>query len=763
MTPNFTANNLQQPLKQSSLIDQTRLQIKPNLANEMLDFASLQKIYRWMLDRYINPQMNGRRSYERIWDVLYDAYRLRLKLQDLKLHSDDKFLTTMKEKAEATGVSEIQITDTLIFDTVDRMANLTHFIAWKDGVPVQFNPPRYMDTPLEDRFYAPTRDKYRAANCILDFCIQGEGVYRKHRLGSKDHFLYGISFISSELKYRLQIKNEGRPDAEVLLQDIGVSYNPLSIRKVWVDYLLPLADMNMQPCPFWYENAAEFAILQNTYDPVTNPFGFSNLDKLQRRLYDTFAGSQQNWMKALRSRLESMGQSLYQSEETNVSALWTFFPMLPLDPDTGDFETYPDGRDVPYKRFVWQHYGQDPITARIVPLRLQDASFYTDLPIFGTTHLEDLDSGAYGMSICEALLNYTIELSRCREQYILNKDQINNPTTWHVAGSPSYEQDVNKPGAKINVIGPNDFGWRTVPDATQTTVGMLSHLRERAQTTSKVVEAILGKAMGGRTSATEAQNVFQAAMSGVTTDINFFNFDTMGNYAKRVFEYTTRWFDIDLIKKITGNYGMVLALEDMNIGLSLKFDVGSSFIESIVKQGHIRYFLEAGARSPILDQRILFKALAEELKIRELSAAIIPDGVDREVQKATEQAISTFLGKRVIIDPNQNHQIALEVKMRFLEDVDSVWMSEYGQQPYELAAPLQITRASFLSQQIAIHQQWIQIQMMQQMQEQIASLQMMESGAKHGDAQQAAGGGGLPSLTGPGPTTQGAALSQAQQ
>lgn len=744
MTPTPLLNSLNLPLKSGKLIDQAKLKLGPNLADpKFLPLAKLQEIYLYMMNHYIMPQLMGRRSYEVLWDVLYDAYRMRLKIGDLKLTTDDtKFLQKLIERAQSMGGQDVNITDSLIFDTVDRMANLTHFMMWKDGNPVQYNPLRTKATPGEDVFYSPTTEKYQAGNCLLEWFSGKSSVYRKTRTGSHDHFLYGISFVISNLVYRLEQQGQ-----EVTLKNLDITYDPVSIRKVWINFMLPLSEMSKQPCPFWYDHCSNFAILQNEYDPVMNPFGYVNLDMLDERNYTAFAGmGEESFMNALKARMESAGQTINisQAEWRKVAAHWTFMPMLPLDPNTGDWLKYPDGKRVPFKRFIWEQFGTDIVEAKVVPIRLQDASYYgEELPIYGSTHLEDLDSAAYGLSICETLLNYQIELSTCRSQYIENKNLINNPPSWYTAGSivGGDPNRINKPGSQIEVTGPNDFGWMNPPDATGTTVSMCEHLRERAQTTSKAVDAIMGKALGGRTSATEAQNVFQAAMSGVTTDINLFNYDTVGQYAIRVWKWGTKWLDLDLLKEITGSYGLELTQADLSLNLSLKYDVGSSFIESIVKQQHIRYFLETGIRLPgIVDPGELLLQLADEVKISGLKKAIIPNGMEENIQEASMQAYDTYLDKQVILDPNQDHRIAIEVKTRFLKDTQSAWNEEYGSLPY---LNLPVSRAQAIAQQIQVHQNYLLVQQQQQMLMEVANLQTQLAGGEKPNA--GANGGSIQS------------------
>jgi hypothetical protein len=88
------------------------------------------------------------------------------------------------------------------------------------------------------------------------------------------------------------------------------------------------------------------------------------------------------------------------------------------------------------------------------------------------------------------------------------------------------------------------------------------------------------------------------------------------------------------------------------------------------------------------------------------------------------QCINTFQGKPVFINPDQNHQLAIKVKTRFLEDTESPWMSNPEMNRF---APL-------VMQQIQTHQQFVMIQLHQAMLQQLA--------AAHGGPQPPEGGDG---------------------
>jgi hypothetical protein len=240
---------------------------------------------------------------------------------------------------------------------------------------------------------------------------------------------------------------------------------------------------------------------------------------------------------------------------------------------------------------------------------------------------------------------------------------------------------------------------------------MMIALRDQAKTSSKSDDALMGKALGGRTSATEANNAFQASMSAVTTPINLFNFDIMGGYAVKVWEYTGTWFPPELLKRITGQMGFALTPEDLWTRIGLKWDVGSTYVESIVRQQNIRYMLESSMGDPTINRAPMWRELLEEWRFDTAAEWVNDGGFEREVYVATSQAISTFQGKQVIVNPDQNHQIAMKVKTRFIEDVEGPFMSD----------PNMRANAPALLQQIQIHQQFLLLQMHQQMLQQFRS------------------------------------------
>lgn len=682
------------------------------------------QVLRYINENYAWPQVMERRPFESMWDTILQMYRIKLDKVDLSIEEASQAGRAQKADNDAASTGNaVRVADSVVFDAIERLTDIHHFVSFKEGQPIQYNIPAYYDTRGEDSVYHPFRDKIKAANCLLHWNSDNQDVYRKHAIIARHFYTYGVCFARSEFQFTVKMLqrlfNNGQPTVVPEITQIGTTFEPMSIRKMWLNYRLNAFDMDYQPCPFWFDETPRFATLQNQYDPRSNPFGFANLDKVQQY------GEKMGWlftepeMASFASAIEAMARlEPFKSSETgssaslpsilkaehSVEALWSYYPMLPLDPMTLEWKVRQDGvTPVPFVRYIVNSYGQN-LAGKQILLRLQRNFYPRDtLPVYGTSHMPDLDSGLYTPSLGYLLWNHYREIVTCKNQYISNKDWINNPPSWVLASSPATTQNLTQSGAKIEVNGPQDFGWRVPYDATGSTVAMMRELREQAKTASKSDDALMGKALGGRTSATEANNAFQASMSAVTTPINLFNFDIMGSYAMKVWEYTGTWFPPELLKRITGQMGFVLTPEDLWTRIGMKWDIGSSYVESIVRQQNIRYMLESSIGDPTINRAPMWRELLEEWKFDTAAEWINDGGTEREVYIATNQAINTFYGKNVVINPDQNHEIAIKVKTRFLEDSESLFMTEMKD------------RAPLLVQQIQIHQQFLMLQMHQQM------------------------------------------------
>lgn len=666
--------------------------LPPNLAAQ-IPVQALRDIFNQMFSDFVWPQIVARQPFEDKWLQLERMYKIQRDPQRRR-QTQEKETQTFKPKNSA----KTELADTIIFDTVDRLKNLNYFIAWKER-PVQFNRPRFIGTPLEDEFYNPTTRKIQSSNAILDWHFDMHQVREKHLKLAQHHYLYGLSFVYSD--FVLEIDTDQTSQDFLLINRIGTSFEPVSIRKLWLNPQLPISEMDKQPCPFFFDLYPRVQILSNQYDSQINPFGFVNLDKLNapQWLYGPEA-------KAFTDALPSEAKAIQTQMKPEFSgeALWTFFPFLTLP-----------GTEVA-KRYVVQCFANNLFSGGIIPLRIQE--LYTPkkrLPLYGCAHIPDLDSGLYTPSIADLLSSHYDELVRAKTQFLLNKDWINNPPTEVASGSPAAndQENINTPGKVIEVVGQNDITRRIPYDATQSTIQFIEQTRDSAQTSGKAVDAILGKAMGGRTTATEASNAFQASMSGVTTDIDQFALFIYGGYAERVWENTGKFIPKNIVDSVIGSInGPPITEQEFLIQIGIKADVGSSYIESIVKQQHLQQAIISSTTSPFLDQCILWKAYFRELKLPEALDAVKDNGYERQVEMAYQQAVDTYNGLPVNIDPGQDHQIAVNVKTRFLQDTASNYNKLYAANP----SPVQgQTVTQYLAWQIQIHQQFILMQQQQQM------------------------------------------------
>ena len=653
-----------------------------------------------MFSDYVWPQVTARMPFEEKWDRLQRMYEVK--------KNKDRPRQSRKEETKTintTGEPKIELAETIIFDTVDRLKNLNYFISWKDR-PVQYNRPRFISTALEDEFYNPTTRKVQSANATLDWNNEMQNVRGKHLKLCQHHYLYGLSFVYSDFNF--EIDTDGSSTDFLLIKNIGTTFEPISIRRLWLNPQLPVDRMDQQICPFFFDLQTRGSVMQNVYHPQLNPFGFLNLDKLESPQY-LFGQEASAFTKGLSADAKNIQTQM--RPEFSGEALWTMYPYLVLP-----------GQQI-MKRYIFQFYANNLFAGGVVPVRIQELYHPRKrLPIYGCSHMPDLDSGLYCPSIAEILENHYDELVRAKTQFIENKDWINDPPTEVIGGTPAANNpNINRPGVKYEVTGPTDVVRRQPFDATATTLAFIEQIRDAAQTSGKAVDAILGKAMGGRTTATEASNAFQASMSGVTSDVDHFCSNIFGPYAQRHWENLGKFMPKEILDRICGNIDAPpLNAQDLLIQVGLKTDVGSTFIESIVKQQHLQQTIAASTQSPYLDQAVLWKAFFREIKLPEALDAVKDNGFEFQVSFAYDQAVQTYLGKPIAIDPNQDHQIASRVKMRFLQDSRSEYNMQYAANPSAVPG---LNTAQYLAQQIATHQQFVQLAAQQAMMLQQAALQ----------------------------------------
>lgn len=689
------------------------------------------KILIFLCQKYFWPQIQERMWFEPAWKKLLEMARIDIPY-DETFSNTRHAASKAKNEADQSNRTNNRVSDSVVHDTIEKLTDITYFIAFKDGLPCQFALPDYITQPMANDVYQPLANTIKAGNCLLQWTAGNCSLRNRSLITFRHHFSYGVAFVIADWAFRMQMKtvrnNDGSMQQMPEIAECGTTFDPISLRKLWLNWRLPLNNLDAQPCPFFFDEINRAFILENVYDPKMNPFGYVNLDQTLQEQYIYTSSEMQSVRDALSETLEQMYEGQMPSApgiaqildpKHSVEARWTAFPMLPFDPRTMEFETRADGKTkVPYKRFVMELFGPQITSGQLNILRMQE-NYYpkNKLPILASVHMPDLDSGAYCPSIGQFLYNHYKEICLCMEQFLDNKDWINDAPAWVQSSSPAVNTNLNEKGAKIVVNGPNDFGWKPPYDATGSTVAMLQLLRQQAQVTGKATEAVLGQAMGQRTSATEANNAYQAGMSSITTDIDALSDSLHGAWAERVWDYCALWMPTTLLSDVTGQFGFALDPQKMRLGVGVETNVGSTYVEKVVKQQNIRYLLESSLQDPSINRAPLWKQLLEVMQL-DPSEIVNDGGREQQIQFATLQTCETYLGKFVMVDPDQDHQIAIKVKTSFLKDQSSYWNQD----------PQYAVNIPKIIQQIQQHQMFLRMQM----QMQLAQMQMQAEQARLG-------------------------------
>lgn len=357
------------------------------------------------------------------------------------------------------------------------------------------------------------------------------------------------------------------------------------------------------------------------------------------------------------------------------------------------------------KRYVMQMYGllsfggeSSATVLRIQPIPTVGGK----VPLLFGAHLTEDTAGAIPYCWAEAALPATDQLATAHNQFLDAKNQVINRQWLCLEDEPARNMDLNRPNKNIPVqtIGGVQPAPSIAFDITQTLQPYMGMQEGEIQSCGGLPPVALGQIASGRRAATEIQTASDAAQLPITVEIDSYNTQLPGRWAKQHLDNIEAYGDRDWIFKRTGRttFGRV----------KLYTQVAKDFFTEQAQLQLLQNFLPAAAGIPGFN---VARAAQEIFTLAGFNNAseFIDDGGVRKAQMDAFRIIAEFLGEGKFSPPTpfDPHQIYIECFQQALMDPD--WLKKAPEM-----MPMLEQRLNF---QNMLFQQQQQQQMMQQAQQ----------------------------------------------
>jgi len=732
--------------------DEAQAVIGENLAvDEDLCKAVLQHIFR----EYYYPFLLNQQRLHAIWYAIDRAWRCMTPSAtldyDLFAEKSEAWMKYVKDGKGNAGSANITPSD--FYQQVNTLSAMAFEMSWRDGFPAKYTKP---ETMIEHPLYNPTQQSVEAANELLKQNANRADLKTLYRKLYPDYLRFSHAWAMFDYDRRLEmVPDPATGEMSPIPKTFYTTAAKLNIDQVYVDYLSPIQDMSKQECPTVRRMVTKLDLFANEYDPQLNPFGWLNIDLAIDKESTQYAFSQQDLAYAqslLNTRYGITDTSGGQKPVNTVKQLYTSFAMLPLyqDPETGKIilATAPlDVADetgatkkvyVRPQRFVVEWYGYSGNPGGTC-LRIQRNPTPDDgVPIQAIVHKIEDASMAIPVSVAEIAYSAFEQLSTAINQFLDSKNYTINRPFKVQAGSNNEKINLNKPGKNI-IVDTMDEVQRMEGNAYDESATLLTFqgvAKSEIQAVFGGKDAILGDVAGGRRPATEMAAVIDSAKTPIVVDIDNFNRQFAGGYAKWNLANTNKWGDRDWIKKKTG----LLFFPNMEI----QTEMAREYMDRISAQNNVRYFIETFGNNPVFQGYLntpgAVTKLAQLMGIQGLEEVINDGGYEMAKQEAM-QTVTKILGDGIPIPPAP-------------DDPDEMFLTVFSQalkDPYWWNhAPQNIP---LLQQRIMLQQQQLQLKQLQQMQAQLQAEVIgmgMNGGSQgsNGSGQRSASGGNAPQTGG---------------
>jgi hypothetical protein len=763
-------------------MDEQRLVIAPNLA-ENQDLC--EAVTKYITQEYWWNQLMLQEPFWATWQKIDNMWRSRFAAADLSIPNvTRKSMETVTPSAEDGKSARAQSVKP--FQQMHAITDIGEQISWEGGLPARAEIP---EDVIEGDFYQPTEQSCIAANAILRRSSEDINLRAKYRRSFGNFAKYGIAWAAVDftMKYEeveLRFPLSAEPmEAEAQIQALVKAYPnaqftqgmgfvkeqrvsellthfiPLTVDSVLIDPLISCDPVDNQPCPMVRQYIIEADLLKNRYDPLTNPFGFVNLEQAvssQKGHYALTAEDEVPLRDRLKNRFNISDQMANQREQ-RIRQRWTAYPLLRISEngelDTGDGVTCPTCQGQkkiqqpvqqeapmgavdpgtmqvmadtqvaqveevdcptcagsgkarpPLKRWMVDFYGGMRMGATCI--RIQEKPEKLDIPLLYAVDLSEDDACAYPMSKAEISMILVEQVTTAETQFHDSKEKTVYRGTKVKMDSPAAKiQNFNKPDlVAIFESDPREIERFDAGqfDETVTLVPYIERKEAQIEQIFGVTPTLQGLLASGRRSALEVGEATDAAKNPLVLMVDRYNRQMMGGWARKSIKNLELFGDRDYIRRVTGRE----FIGKVNIFTA----VGEEFFKKLSAQQNIRYILESSTNDPVM-QPARVEMWNELMKLMGINIRI-PDGGMELAKLEAYKVVSEILGDGQFSPPEQDdpHQIYVEVFREAMRN--DVWKKLAPQNmPLLQQRYMMQEQLAFQAEMMAMQEQALQQQIM---------------------------------------------------
>jgi hypothetical protein len=414
---------------------------------------------------------------------------------------------------------------------------------------------------------------------------------------------------------------------------------------------------------------------------------FSNVEELDAS--DVFLGETQNDARV--DRAQNLNLPFPDDMQTNNFKRWDVFVRVPIaNGQWNEKENKP----------VW-HWctmvGDDLTSSKVIQVR-RNYDPDDEFPGFMWHCLPDDDGELYHMGYAQALESNYEEQTTAKNQAIDNKTLKNRRPLMAVRGEV-YTPDLRYEKDKVIFVeNQNSLREMQVADIINDNLGITSYLDDDSNRTAGTDKPIVGEPLGGRASATEAQNVFDQASKPHIVLAKYALSDQFLPFVAKKFRKYWEMFAIeDQVVELTGEKGIEQVKPFYLHGdYDIQADVVEEFDTNITKQQNISWMLQTVL--PIAGDKLNIQEVAKEVfalsgfkntqnwfkNDSNVDAEFVARGENQQMQA----------GSSVMVEEGQDHEAHLRVHKAFklqwrgLES-EAPWMALLDQHIAETEAAIQ--------------------------------------------------------------------------